>query len=170
MKYWPNLTFSPNTKKGDGKDVSLLLQLTEDLWISAALDSVVSTCRETFVKNIYIPYAPNFSFCNKIYIYINTKLYNSDTFKEYIPSAFLYVHKHLDSDQGWEVQPPSPILGQGHRSCRTVAVNTLLGILHLQGAPSAGSEIIFTYNNQLFWSGILLTQLCNYSKQSEINL
>lgn len=39
------LTFSPNTKKGEGKVCSLLEQLTEDLWISAALPSVVSTLR-----------------------------------------------------------------------------------------------------------------------------
>jgi len=43
--YWRSLTFSPNTKKGVGKVCSLLEQFTEDLWISAALPSVVSTFR-----------------------------------------------------------------------------------------------------------------------------
>lgn len=39
------LTFSPKTKKGDGNVCSLLEQFTEDLWINAALPSVVKTLR-----------------------------------------------------------------------------------------------------------------------------
>ena len=38
-------TFSPKTKKGEGKVCSLLEQLVEDLWMSAAFPSVVSTLR-----------------------------------------------------------------------------------------------------------------------------
>ena len=36
-------TFSPNMKNGEGNLISLLLQLTEDLWTKAALLSMVKT-------------------------------------------------------------------------------------------------------------------------------
>ena len=54
------LTFSPKTNSGEGKVCSLLEQFTEDLWIKAALPSVVKTFRFSLWKQI-LGYKPKHS-------------------------------------------------------------------------------------------------------------
>ena len=52
IKFIP-FTFSPNTKNGNGKFCSKLLQFTEVLWINAAFDSVVRTFRFSLWKHTF---------------------------------------------------------------------------------------------------------------------
>ena len=55
-----HVTFSPKIKKGEGKKISLLEQLTEDLWMRAILPSVVTTVRFCLCMQMF-GYNPTFN-------------------------------------------------------------------------------------------------------------